>query len=88
MTTSRKIAIAAIIALGVGTAAIAATDADALRQGVNAESVSKGKLSMTITNGVVHIFGYANAGDIARAKRLAEHSEGVQRVIFTAKTIN
>ena len=88
MTTPRKIAIALIIALGIGTAAIAATDADALRQGVNAEAASKGRLSMTITNGVVHIFGYADASDIARAKRLAEHSEGVERVIVTARAIN
>ena len=88
MMHTRKLAIAALIILGIGTAAYATTDANALRDDVNVKAPSQGKLSMTISDGVVHIFGYARASDIARAKRLAEHSDGVNRVIVTATAIN
>ena len=84
----RNIAIAALLAIGTSTTALAATDTQALREDIGFALTDKGYLDVVVNNGVAHIFGYANAIDIAKAKRLALRSEGIKRVVVSATTIN
>lgn len=83
---ARNIAVAALLALGASAVTIASTDADALRENINVAENSD--LNVTVQNGVAHIFGSAKASEIARAKRVAQKSSGIDSVIITATAIN
>ena len=86
----RNVAIAALLVIGAstGTAALAATDANALRSDINWVLTDNGNLNVTVEDGVAYITGYAHQVDLAKAKRVALNAEGIDNVVVTATSIN
>ena len=84
----RNIAIAALLAIGTSTATFAASDANALRSDIDFALTDSGYLDVFVKDGVATIFGYAHLVDIAKARRVAERAEGIDRVVVTATSIN
>jgi hypothetical protein len=85
---TRNLVLAAVLALGASSSAFAVTDANALRGDLGFSLSDSGNLNIVVNDGTATLYGYGHLIDIAKAKRLALNSEGIDRVINIATSIN